>query len=55
VRPEGYEEAEAIRRVDRVYDNLKEVFRISREEGLPTYAAADRLAELRLAEARART
>ena len=53
-RPEGYDETEALRRVDGIYDSLKEVFRISREEGLPTHEAADRLAEMRLAEGRAR-
>ena len=52
VRPEGYDEAYALERIDRIYDTLKEVFRIAREQRLPTQAAADRLAELRLAAAR---
>ncbi len=54
VRPEGYDETVALERIDRIYDNLRRVFEIARTEGIPTHAAADRLAELRIAEGRAR-
>jgi len=49
----GYDEPKALERIDRIYDNLKEVFAISREEGISTHEAADRLAERRLEAARA--
>lgn len=49
----GYDEPKALKRIDRIYDNLKEVFAISREEGISTHEAADRLAERRLEQARA--
>ncbi|MHC4892458.1 MAG: Glu/Leu/Phe/Val family dehydrogenase [Planctomycetota bacterium] len=52
VGPGGYDEARALERIDRIYDNLKEVFEISRTEGIGTHSAADRLAERRLAAAR---
>lgn len=48
----GYKEEVALERIARIYDNLKQVFQISREEDVPTVAAAVRLAEKRLAEAR---
>jgi len=53
-RPKGYDEAIAIERIDRIYDNLKEVFAISRHEGISTNLAADRLAERRIDEVRQR-
>jgi len=53
-RPKGYDEKIAIERIDRIYDNLKEVFTISRLEGISTNLAADRLAERRLDEVRQR-
>ncbi|MEZ5977299.1 MAG: Glu/Leu/Phe/Val dehydrogenase dimerization domain-containing protein [Planctomycetota bacterium] len=52
VQPGGYDEKRAVERIDRIYDNLLEVFAISRGEGISTNLAADRLAERRLAEAR---
>jgi leucine dehydrogenase len=48
----GYVEAEAIKRIDRIYDSLLQVFQISREEDVTTRDAAARLAERRLEEAR---
>lgn len=51
-RPEGYDEAYSLGRVDAIYDNLKEVFRIAKAENIPTHVAADRLAELRIEEGR---
>ena len=52
VGPGGYDEQRAFERIDRIYDNLKEVFEISRTEGIGAHTAADRLAERRLAAAR---
>jgi leucine dehydrogenase len=51
-RPEGYDEAYSLTRVDAIYDNLKEVFRIAKAENIPTHVAADRLAETRIEEGR---
>jgi leucine dehydrogenase len=50
--PGGYDEAEALRRIDRIYENLKEVFALSHREKIPTHAAADRRAEEILAKGR---
>ena len=52
LRPGGYDEAYALERIDRIYDNLKQVFAISRAEGIATNEAAARLAEQRLAAGR---
>lgn len=46
--PGGYDERSALKRIDRIYDNLKKVFAISRAENIPTNEAATRLAEERL-------
>lgn len=44
-------DAEHIRqKVDAIYDTILSILRISREAGIPTYKAADRLAEERLAQ-----
>ena len=51
--PGGYDEARATAQVATVYDNLRQVFAISRKEGIPTSEAASRLAHQRLAEGRA--
>lgn len=52
--PGGYDEAVAMERIGRIYDNLKLVFEISREQDIPTNEAAEHLAEERLAEAAAK-
>ena len=44
----GWEHARARRKVDEIYETLLNVFRIAKAEGIPTYLAADRLAEARL-------
>lgn len=49
--PGGYNEAEAARRVDRIADTLRAVFRLARERRISTAEAADQLAEQRLAQA----
>ena len=50
--PEGYSEEAARERVRGIGPTLKEVYRIAREEDISTAAAADRLAEARLAAVR---
>jgi leucine dehydrogenase len=47
--PGGYNETASFKRIDRIYDNLKRVFDISRREKIPTSEAAVRLAEERVA------
>lgn len=50
----GWTSAEARRKAGEIYQTILHVFAIAREEHLPSYKAADRLAERRLAEARKR-
>lgn len=45
----GYNRDRAMKRVETIYDSLKKIFAISKEEDIPTYAAANRLAEQRIA------
>ncbi|MFL6231696.1 MAG: Leu/Phe/Val dehydrogenase [Thermoanaerobaculia bacterium] len=45
----GWSEAESRRRIDGIYDTLLDVLRSGEAEGLPPHAAADRLAEERMA------
>jgi leucine dehydrogenase len=47
-----YDEERARAMVERIYDTTGRVISISRDEGIPTSVAADRLAERRLEEAR---
>lgn len=49
----GYNEAAAMAKIDGIGENLKQVFAISSGEKIPTNEAASRLAERRLAAARA--
>jgi leucine dehydrogenase len=51
--PGGYDESAAMRKIERIYDNLKRVFEISRRENIPTNEAAARLAEERIAAGKA--
>lgn len=46
--PGGYDEVVALERIDRCYDNLKQVFEIAAAEDISTRVAAERLAERRL-------
>lgn len=48
----GWEQARALRKADQIFDTLLTVFEIAREQGVPTYVAADRLAEQRIADVR---
>jgi leucine dehydrogenase len=48
----GWERANALRKVDEIYDTVLTIFEIARTDGIPTNKAADRLAENRLQGAR---
>lgn len=48
VELEGYSRERAFEKTTQVYDNLMQVFQISREDKIPTQKAADRLAEKRI-------
>ena len=52
--PGGYSETVAMERIQRIYDNLKQVFEISRRDNIATVDAAIHLAEKRIEEARAK-
>ena len=45
----GYNHDRAMKRVETIYDSLTKIFAISKEEDIPTYMAANRLAEQRIA------
>ncbi|MEO6444554.1 MAG: Glu/Leu/Phe/Val dehydrogenase dimerization domain-containing protein [Gemmatimonadaceae bacterium] len=45
----GWTAQRALRKADEIFDTTLGVFEIAREQGIPTYEAADRLAERRLA------
>ena len=47
----GWDAQRALDKADDIYDTILKVFEISKAEGIPTYRAADRLAEQRLAAA----
>ena len=44
----GYNVERAMSRAAGVYDNVKKVFEIAKRDGIPTYKAADRMAEERI-------
>jgi len=44
----GWEAAQSLAKVDEIYDTVLAVFRTAQAEGIPSYKAADRLAEQRL-------
>jgi len=44
----GYNKERALKKVEVIYDNLERVFDISRRDNIPTYVAADRMAEERI-------
>ncbi|WP_405101282.1 Leu/Phe/Val dehydrogenase [Oceanobacillus sp. FSL H7-0719] len=48
----GYNKERALKKVEVIYDNLERVFEISRRDHIPTYVAADRMAEERIRAAR---
>jgi leucine dehydrogenase len=45
----GWSSARAFRKADEIYDTILRVFRIAKTDKVPTYVAADRLAEQRIA------
>jgi len=49
----GWEQAEARAKVEAIYDTLLEIFQLADTGGIPTYQAADQLAEARLQYAHA--
>lgn len=46
--PSGYQRDRAYARVSKIYDKLLKVFEIAKREGIPTYKAADLMAEERI-------
>lgn len=48
----GYNYERAMSKVETIYDSLSRVFEISRRDHIPTYVAADRMAEERIASVR---
>lgn len=50
--PEGFRRQRAMVQVSRIYDTLERVFALAREHEIPTFRAADRLAEQRIASVR---
>jgi leucine dehydrogenase len=53
IAPGGYDEKRSLKKIDGIYDTLKRILKISRDEDITTAEAADRLAEQILAEGRA--
>ncbi len=45
----GYNHERAMKRVEGIYDSIEKIFTISKRDGIPTYVAANRLAEERIA------
>jgi len=45
---EGYDRERALKKVEMVYDNIARVIEISKQMNIPTYQAADRMAEERI-------
>lgn len=48
----GWDATRSLRKADEIYDTILGVYEIARQEGIPTYQAADRLAERRLRQVR---
>jgi leucine dehydrogenase len=49
LRPDGYNRERALRQVETIHDTVRRVFDVADEAGLTPAAAADHLAEARLA------
>ena len=45
----GYNRERAMKKVETIYNNIEKVIEISKRDGIPTYIAADRMAEERIA------
>ncbi len=50
----GWDSERALRKADDIYDTVLQVFDIAKAEGIPSYEAADRLAERRLASVKSK-
>lgn len=48
----GYNHERAIKKVDQIYASIEKVIAISKRDGIPTYVAADRMAEERIEKMR---
>ncbi|MFY9618554.1 MAG: amino acid dehydrogenase [Pyrinomonadaceae bacterium] len=48
----GWEPSQSLAKVDEIYETVLDIFRTSEAEGIPTYKAADRIAERRLNESK---
>jgi leucine dehydrogenase len=48
----GYNQTRAMKKVEGIYDSLLRVFEISKRDNIPTYVAADRMAEERIESVR---
>jgi leucine dehydrogenase len=48
----GWDRARSLRKADEIFDTVLGVLAIAREQSIPTYLAADRLAERRIAAVR---
>lgn len=46
--PNGYNQERAMKKVEQIYNNLQKVYEISKRDNIPTYLAADRMAEERI-------
>ncbi|WP_139489281.1 Leu/Phe/Val dehydrogenase [Brevibacillus dissolubilis] len=46
---QGYNRERALKKVDTIYDSILKVYEISERDGVPSYVAADRMAEERIA------
>lgn len=45
----GYNQERAMKRVETIYDSITRIFEIAKRDGIPSYQAADRMAEERIA------
>jgi leucine dehydrogenase len=45
---QGYNRERALKKVEGIYDNILKVFEIAKRDGIPSYKAADRMAEERI-------
>lgn len=48
----GYNNERAMKRVETIYDSITRIFEISKRDGIPSYQAADRMAEERIERVR---
>lgn len=48
----GYNRERALKKVETIYDKIEAIFEISKRDKIPTYVAADRMAEERIAKMR---